>query len=61
GKMSPREMFATEEYGEWDEEGFPIKDREGNELVKSRVKKLRKEWERQRKLHEVWLKEQRGD
>ena len=55
GQLSHLEMFRTEEYGEWDQDGIPIKDREGNEITKSRGKKLRKEWERQRKLHEKWL------
>ncbi|KAL1387409.1 cysteinyl-tRNA synthetase [Phyllosticta capitalensis] len=53
-KVSHLDMFRTEEYSEWDDEGLPTKDREGAELPKSRTKKLRKEWERQRKLHEEW-------
>ncbi|KAK8229355.1 cysteinyl-tRNA synthetase [Phyllosticta capitalensis] len=53
-KVSHLDMFRTEEYSEWDEEGLPTKDKEGVELPKSRTKKLRKEWERQRKLHEEW-------
>lgn len=48
-------MFRTSEFSEWDEEGLPVKDHEGKEVAKSRGKKLRKDWERQRKLHEAWL------
>ncbi|EGP85470.1 unnamed protein product [Zymoseptoria tritici ST99CH_3D1] len=54
GKLSHLEMFRTSEYSEWDEEGLPTKDKEGVEVAKSRGKKLRKEWERQKKLHEAW-------
>lgn len=55
GKLSHLEMFRTSEFSEWDEEGLPVKDHEGKEVAKSRGKKLRKDWERQRKLHEAWL------
>lgn len=54
GRLSHRDMFRTEEYGEWDADGIPVRDKEGNEITKSRAKKLRKEWERQKKLHEKW-------
>lgn len=57
GKLSHLEMFKqdTKEYSEWDADGIPTKDAEGNEIPKSRAKKLRKDWERQKKLHEAWL------
>lgn len=55
GQVSHLEMFRTDEYSEWDQDGIPVKDKEGNELAKSRGKKLRKEWERQKKLHEKWV------
>jgi cysteinyl-tRNA synthetase len=54
GKLSHLEMFRTSEYSAWDEEGMPTADKEGKEVAKSRLKKLRKEWERQKKLHEAW-------
>ena len=57
GRMSERDMFRTEEFGEWDDDGVPTKDGKGEELTKSRTKKLRKEWERQKRLHEAWVKE----
>ena len=56
GRLSHLEMYRTEEFSAWDEEGMPLKDKEGVEVAKSRTKKLRKEWERQKKLHEAWVK-----
>ena len=54
GKLSHLDMFRTSEYSEWDAEGLPTKDAEGNEVAKSKSKKLRKDWERQKKLHEAY-------
>lgn len=54
-KMSPYEMFKTDEFSSWDEDGVPTKDSSGEDIAKSRYKKLRKDWERQKKLHETWL------
>ena len=56
GRLSHQDMFKTEEYSAWDEEGLPTRDKDGEEVTKSRAKKLRKDWERQKKLHEAWLK-----
>jgi cysteinyl-tRNA synthetase len=56
-KLSPVEMFKSDEkYSEWDSEGIPTKTKEGGELPKSALKKLRKDWERQKKLHEEYNK-----
>lgn len=55
GKLSHLDMFRTSEYSEWDAEGLPVKDAEGKEVAKSRSKKLRKDWERQKKTHEAYL------
>ncbi|KAF2087581.1 cysteinyl-tRNA synthetase [Saccharata proteae CBS 121410] len=55
-RLSHLEMFRTSEYSAWDEEGMPVRDAKGEELPKSRLKKLRKEWERQKKAHEEWVK-----
>ena len=57
GKISHLEMFRTSEFSEWDPEGLPIKDAEGKEIAKSKGKKLRKDWERQKKLHEAYQQE----
>jgi cysteinyl-tRNA synthetase len=55
-KVSPKELFRTAEYSEWDEEGLPTKDKEGKEVTKSKRKGLVKELKKQEKLHEEWLK-----
>ena len=59
GRMKPQEMFKTAEYegmfAKWDEDGVPTHEKGGGEVGKSKGKKLRKEWERQRKAHEGWL------
>ncbi|GAB7347056.1 hypothetical protein MBLNU459_g3195t1 [Dothideomycetes sp. NU459] len=55
GKLSHLEMFRTSEFSEWDAEGLPTKDADGKDVAKSRGKKLRKDYDRQKKLHEAWL------
>lgn len=60
GKLSHLDMFRTSEFSDWDADGLPTKDAEGKEVAKSRGKKLRKDWERQRKLHEAWRASQEG-
>ncbi|KAF9962810.1 hypothetical protein BGZ65_007829 [Modicella reniformis] len=62
GKVSYLEMFRqspnADEYGSFEQEtGIPLTDNEGQELAKSRRKKLTKEWETQKKLHEDYLAE----
>ena len=56
GRLSPNDMFRTEEYSSWDEEGVPTHEKGGEEVTKSKRKKLQKDWERQKKLHEAWRK-----
>ncbi|TKX26713.1 cysteine--tRNA ligase [Elsinoe australis] len=56
GKLDPKDMFKTDEFSAWDDEGMPTKDKEGNDVAKSRSKKLKKEWDRQKKLHDEWKK-----
>ncbi|CCK70737.1 cysteine--tRNA ligase KNAG_0F00680 [Huiozyma naganishii CBS 8797] len=54
--LRPSEMFKNSElYSAWDEEGLPTKDKDGNEITKSMAKKLKKQWEQQRKLHEEYF------
>lgn len=60
GRLNPADMFRTEEFTEWDEDGVPVKDREGKEIAKNRVKKLRKDWERQKKLHDSWAEKNKA-
>jgi len=60
-KVSHLEMFkAGGEFSEWDADGIPTRDSEGKEVAKSRRKKLVKEWERQKALHEKWLASNAG-
>lgn len=61
GKLRPQDMFKTEEYTKWDANGFPLKGVAGEEITKSKGKKLKKEWDRQNKLHEDWLEAQRKE
>jgi len=56
GRLSPRDVFRTEEYSAWDAEGVPTHERGREEVTKSKRKKLQKDWERQKRLHEAWLK-----
>lgn len=55
-KINPKDLFRTEEYSAWDDEGLPTKDKEGVEVAKGKLKKLKKEWEKQKKLFEEHLK-----
>ncbi|KAF6238602.1 hypothetical protein HO173_003108 [Letharia columbiana] len=59
GRLSHKEMFRSLEFSAWDDDGLPTKDKEGEEISKSRKKKLQKDWERQKKLHEVWTEAQK--
>lgn len=60
GRLSHKEMFRSPEFSAWDDDGLPTKDKEGEEITKSRKKKLQKDWERQKKLHEAWREAQKG-
>lgn len=55
-KISHKVMFRTEEFSAWDDDGLPTKDKDGADVPKSKTKKFKKEWERQKKLHEEYLK-----
>ena len=54
-KVSPLDMFRTEQYSEWDDKGLPTKTKEGAEVSKSLRKKMEKDHARQKKLHEEYL------
>ncbi|KAK3984914.1 tRNA synthetases class I (C) catalytic domain-containing protein [Cladorrhinum sp. PSN332] len=55
-KVPPQEMFKSDpKYQEWDAEGLPTKLADGTELPKSQGKKLKKDWDRQKKLHDEYL------
>jgi cysteinyl-tRNA synthetase len=53
-RINPEQMFRTQEFLDWDENGVPVKDRNG-EISRSRRKKLIKEWEKQEGMYEQWL------
>jgi cysteinyl-tRNA synthetase len=56
-KASPVDMYKGDErFSEWDEEGMPVKMKSREEVPKSQLKKLRKDWERQKKLWEEYSK-----
>lgn len=60
GKISPQEMFRPPNvpegtYGSWNDVGVPLTDAEGVELSKAKSKKVTKEWEIQKKLHDEYL------
>ncbi|OAD76974.1 hypothetical protein PHYBLDRAFT_185884 [Phycomyces blakesleeanus NRRL 1555(-)] len=58
GKVSPLEMFKnSEEFKTFDTNGMPTHSKDGEEITKSRKKKLQKEWDMQKKLHDEYLKE----
>lgn len=54
-KLPHTELFKTTEFSAWDENGIPTKDAKGEDVSKSRQKKLQKDWAKQKKLHEDWL------
>ncbi|KAG0638990.1 hypothetical protein HOY80DRAFT_1137150 [Tuber brumale] len=54
-------MFKKDgKFSEWDDQGILIKDKEGTEVTKGRRKALVQEWEKQKRLHEGWLKAKGG-
>ncbi|KAH7067924.1 tRNA synthetases class I (C) catalytic domain-containing protein [Paraphoma chrysanthemicola] len=55
-KINPLEMFKTEEFSAWDAEGLPTKDKDGQDVAKGKTKKLKKEWEKQKKLYDEHAK-----
>ncbi|KAI9830353.1 MAG: hypothetical protein M1819_005734 [Sarea resinae] len=59
-RVDPREMFRSAEWSAWDADGVPVADAAGVEVPKSKSKKLRKEWERQKKSYDAWLATEAG-
>ncbi|CAI5720773.1 unnamed protein product [Hyaloperonospora brassicae] len=60
-KLSPADMFKKqpELYAQFDAEGLPTHNAAGAELTKSQRKKLKKEQEKQKKLHDAYLATQK--
>ncbi|KAK7473215.1 cysteinyl-tRNA synthetase [Stygiomarasmius scandens] len=64
GRIAPEDMFkppnvADGIYSSWDDSGLPLTDGEGKELSKNAVKKVKKEMDTQKKLHQEFLAYQR--
>lgn len=56
--VDPRQMFRleTEKYSQFDENGLPTHDHEGQELTKSALKKIAKRFQAQEKKYNDYLK-----
>eukprot|EP00644_Phytophthora_capsici_P016859 jgi/Phyca11/512063/fgenesh2_kg.PHYCAscaffold_121_\ len=61
-KLSPVEMFKKqpELYSQFDAEGLPTHNAAGEELTKSQRKKLKKEQDKQKKLHDSYLAKEKA-
>ncbi|CAH0519359.1 unnamed protein product [Peronospora belbahrii] len=61
-KLSPAEMFKQqpELYAQFDAEGLPTHNAAGEELTKNQRKKLKKEQEKQKKLHDAYLAKEKA-
>lgn len=60
-KIPPTEMFLQDaRYSAWNENGLPTTMADGKEVAKSALKKLTKEWEKQKKVHEEWKAKAKG-
>ena len=57
-KLSPNDMFKDERFSAWDVDGMPTKTKDGEDVPKSAWKKLKKDWDRQKKAHEDWKAKQ---
>lgn len=58
GRINPVDMFkGRDEFSKFDDQGLPTHTKDGEEITKSRKKKLQKEWDTQKKLHDEYLKE----
>lgn len=58
GKLRPQDMFRpplTEEFSAWDNDGLPLRLKNGDVVAPSKTKKLKKEWEKQKKAHDLFL------
>jgi cysteinyl-tRNA synthetase len=55
GRTPPHELYRTDEYRDWDAEGIPTTDNNGESVTKSARKKFVKGYEAQKKLHQEFL------
>lgn len=56
-KVPPTELFRsnTADFSAWDAEGVPTKLADGSDVPKTQAKRLKKEWDRQKKLHDSYI------
>ncbi|EFW98465.1 cysteinyl-tRNA synthetase [Grosmannia clavigera kw1407] len=55
-KVTPQALFrSSEAYGAWDADGLPTKLADGSDVPKTQQKRLKKEWDRQKKLHDSYV------
>ncbi|SCU99373.1 LAME_0G02916g1_1 [Lachancea meyersii CBS 8951] len=55
-EMAPENMFRDPElYSEWDQDGMPVKNKDGSDVTKSMLKKLKKVYDQQKKLHSEYF------
>lgn len=64
GKTPPSELFKPPHvpegtYREWDAQGIPLTDGEGNPLSKNAAKKVQKDYGNQQKAHQEYLEWQK--
>ncbi len=60
-KVKPEDMFKNDaRFSAWDADGLPTKTKDGEDVPKSAAKKLKKDWDRQKKAHEDWLKKSKA-
>jgi len=61
-KIHQKDMFIgqTDLYSKFDEQGVPTHDKEGKELTKGLLKKLKKDSEAQEKLYQTWLEKNKS-
>lgn len=59
--VRPQDMYRSDDrYGEFDADGVPTRMKDGSEVTKSALKKLRKDWEKQKKANDEYVKKQGG-
>lgn len=56
-KLPPQDLYRhnTADFSAWDADGLPTKLADGSDVPKTQTKRLKKEWDRQKKLHESYL------
>ena len=60
--IPPQDMFRhqTEKFSQFDEQGVPTHDADGQVITNSQKKKLRKQWQIQEKKHREYMLKQKS-